>query len=260
MIKELPAAAEENPVLLELYLLIYTSLLDDDEDVRDTGATVASKLLDSTTSPNPQDRLPLSLMVPAARDKLLEHLKHNYHDSPNLWTHSLQRLLGLHLIPSVNTRNKFPFPSPKALLEDANREDTSLFAEEKQNLYVDDAQEARVWQEVFLSLDRSTADADHLRNLHVWAVEGVDALIEVARRENIDGPLGWTSKPDVFTLGVRILLAVEVVLRVSANGGSGNEDEEVLRERTRTLFEVGKECELRPAWMRMLRDIVDGFD
>ncbi|KAL8970987.1 MAG: hypothetical protein Q9197_003508 [Variospora fuerteventurae] len=259
VIKELPAAAEWNPVLLELYLLIYTSLLDDNEDIRDTGATVASKLLDSTTSQNPQDRLPLSLMVPAARDKLLEHLKHNYHDSPSLWTHSLQRLLGLHLIPSVNSRKNLLFPSPKALLEDANREDPSLFAEEKQNLYVDNAQEARVWQEVLLSLDRSTADADHLRNLHVWAVDGVDALIEVAERENLDGPLGWTSKPDVFTLGVRILLAVEVALRVSANGGIANQDE-VLRQRIRKLFEVGKECELRPAWMRMLRDIADGFD
>ncbi|KAI4113158.1 MAG: hypothetical protein LQ345_005799 [Seirophora villosa] len=263
-VKELPAPAKTSSVMLELYLLIYDSLLDDDEDVRDSGATVASMLLDSATSQDTKDGLPISLMVPAARNKLLEFCQHTYHNSLTLWTQSLKRLLGFHSMPSVNTRNDLlHWPSPKALLQEANREDTALFVEEKQNLYIDDAQEARVWQEVLLNLHRNTISADDLANLHAWALEGVDALIKVAGGE-IDGPLGWTSKPDVFTLGVRILLAAEAVLRFSssssADGSGVGEEVVVLRGRVQELFELGRRCELRPAWMRMLRDMARETD
>ncbi|KAI4087710.1 MAG: hypothetical protein LQ344_006595 [Seirophora lacunosa] len=263
-VKDLPAPAKTSPVMLELYLLIYDSLLDDEEDVRDSGATVASMLLDSATSQDTKDGLPISLMVPAARNKLLQFCQHTYHNSLFLWTQSLKRLLGFHSIPSVHARNDLlHWPSPKALLQDTNREDTALFVEEKQNLYIDDAQEARVWQGVLLSMHRNAINADDLENFHAWALEGVDALIEVAGGE-IDGPLGWTSKPDVFTLGVRILLAAEAVLRFSsssaADGRGGGEEGVVLRGRVEELFELGRRCELRPAWMRMLRDMVGEKD
>lgn len=250
----LPIATEATPELLELCLLLYNSLLDDDEWIRDSGAATVSKLLDPAAAHSTDDYLLMPLIVPAARHKLLEFLKLRFHNSSALWTESLHRLVRVQLTTSIETQGSIPSSPPKALLEDVRRDDTALFVEEKQNLYIDEAHEAGVWQEVLLSIDRRTIDTGTLDDVHDWALEGVDALIEAAEKE-VDGPLGWTSKPDVFTLGVRILLAAEMLLRSSELQAIENNDKG-LCERLRKLLLVGQKRNLRPAWMRMLCGIL----
>lgn len=169
---------------------------------------------------------------------------------------ALQRLVGarassdLHASPRGST-----FSSPKALLQELKQEDTALFVEEKQNLYVDEAQEAGVWQEVMLSMARSAEDCDILQSLKEWATQGLDALLEVTEKEE-DGPLGWTSKADVFTLGVRILFAAQVVLRLS-EGETMGFDTDVLVVRLEQLLEVGSRNSLRPAWLQIVRETLE---
>lgn len=236
---------------LKLYVILYDFLLDDDEDVRNTAAAAASNSFISTVSKGGDDaEVSIPLMVPAARQKLLELLRHSYHNSKHLWKEAVQRLMNGRQ-PSYFP-NQSLFPSPRALLHDLRKDDTALFVEEKQNLYVDEAQEADVWQEVLLSMNRSTINGTVLAELGKWAVEGLDALVEVAEQEE-DGPLDWTSKPDVFTFGVRALLTVQALLRLSEDEGL-SVGKAGLNARLARLEEVGAKSCLRPAWMRIIRE------
>lgn len=252
-----PTEQRMAPMTLKLYVILYDFLLDDDEDVRNTGAVAASEVFMSTASRVGDDaEVSIPLMVPAARQKLVETLKHSYHDSSYLWTEAVQRLvIGQH---SLDLPRQSQFPSPRPLLHDLRKDDTALFVEEKQNLYVDEAQEASIWQEVMLSMDRSTVDSSVLAELGNWATKGLDALIEVAEKEE-DGPLGWTSKPDVFTFGVRVLRAVQALLRLFEDERL-DVDAEGLRARLGRLEEVGLRSCLRAAWMRIIRESIGRWE
>ncbi|KAL9028305.1 MAG: hypothetical protein Q9196_003317 [Gyalolechia fulgens] len=254
MTKHQPVEKKITPRALKLYVILYDFLLDDDEDVRNIGAAAASELFMSTASNGDDDaEVLVPLMVPATRHKLLQFLKSHHHNSPYLWTEAVQRLVAGH--PSADVRHPSTFPSPKAWLHELKRDSTALYVEEKQNLYIDEAQEAGVWQEVMLSIDRSASDSAMVAELGRWAAEGLAALLEVAEEEE-DGPLGWTSKPGVFTFGVRVLLAAQAVLRL-AEDETSSVDIDGLLARLQRLAQVGARNSLRLAWMRIIRVSLD---
>lgn len=244
----------EAPEMLDLYLTLYDLLNDDDEDVRDTGAAVVSrlrmhdKLLDDDGA---EAQIPL--IVPAARQKLLEMLKTRYYSSSFLWMESVKRLVCI--TPPVSSQSPpgRTFSSPTALLERLSQEDVTLFVEEKQNLYIDEAQEACVWQKVLLNSTREAIDVRILQRLFAWAVEGIEALQRMAIEKRPDGPLSWTSKPDIFTLGVRILLAAEALIDLSTNKDL-NIDGDKIRGLLFPLSSFGETCCLNPTWLRMITD------
>lgn len=246
-----PTLLKPSPETLRLYLVLYDSLLDDDQDVRDSGAATVSKLLVSASLHDNSTHSPIPYMVPAARHQLLRLLRDHCHGSAELWTESWRRIIGSLIVGELtDTIMATQLPSPRTLLEGLKHDDNALFVEEKQNLYIDKAQEAGLWQEMLLSLDPTVSNAGVLQHTHSWALEGLDALIEATEGDK-DGPLGWTSKPDICVLGVRILLAAEAVLHFCQYEGF-DLDNEALRERLRKLYSVGQKCNLRPAWMRVL--------
>lgn len=255
--QDTPSETKPLSEMVDLLLILHDSLLDDDEDVRDTGAATVSKLLSSAASKDDSETIRIPLMVPAARHHLLGLLKKRSRNSAILWTEAVQRILGMRssqlLTKSPEQAPRRPlFTSPRALLERLKPDDTSLFVEERQNLYIDEVQEAGVWLDVLLSLHPRAVDLGILRQLHRWAAEGTDALIEAAERET-DGPLGWTSKPEVFTLGVRIIHAAEASICLAEHESLGVDGSGVLRSRLEKLLAVGEESSLNAAWLRMIR-------
>lgn len=186
-------------------------------------------------------------MVPAASHQLLEFLKARYRDSPAFWAEAVQRIVGKQSRPQQLPE----FPSPRTSLERLKPEDTTLFVEEKQNLYIDEAKEGGIWLEVLLSIDTSAIETETLRKLESWTLEGIDALIETASTE-FDGPLGWTSKPEVSTLGVRILHAAYALMHYSKNESLGV-DGSGLRTRLKDVLVVGEQSQVNGTWMRMIR-------
>lgn len=60
-------------------------------------------------------------------------------------------------------------------------------------------------------------------------LDGLAALTETARREG-DGALGWTSKAEVFALGMRVICAAEVVLGWKVEGVEAGSVRRTLRE------------------------------
>ncbi|KAL8645259.1 MAG: hypothetical protein Q9226_007379 [Calogaya cf. arnoldii] len=229
-----------------LLLVLYYSLLDDDEDVRNSGASTVSKLLASIAVRDDSKAVRIPLMVPAASHQLLSFLKNYYHNSSAFWTEIVQRIIGNQYRPHQPPH----FPSPRALLERLKPEDTALFVEEKQNLYIDEAKEAGVWLEVLLTMDQTAVDIESLGKFEDWTIEGIDALTEVASTE-VDGPLGWTWKPEVYTLGVRIIHAAQALMQYSSNESLGVNGK-ALRARLEKLLVVGEQSILNGTWMRMI--------
>lgn len=252
--KDMKVDSAEASCNLQLILVLYDSLFDDDEDVRDSGAATVSKLLSSTGGQHGSMAGRIPLMVPAASHQLLCHLKACYRTSPALWMEAVQRIIGIQqLLPRTpHKAHQSPhYLSPRTLLARLKPEDTALFVEEKQNLYIDEAKEAGTWLQVLLTMDRTAVEIKTLRQLEGWTFEGIDALTDVAGTE-IDGPLGWTSKPEVYTLGVRILHAAQALMRFSKDEGLGV-DGNPLRARLEKMLLVGEENYLNGSWLRMVR-------
>ncbi|KAL8734098.1 MAG: hypothetical protein Q9181_003306 [Wetmoreana brouardii] len=223
IVKGTPFGTQLSPEMLQLYLILYDSLLDDDEAIRDSGAAAVLKLDLSATFWDGSDDPQVPQMVPGARAKLLDLLVVQYEDSCILGMESVQRLVGVRFLAALPHGAQEAcqiqrYSSPSALFEKMSKDDTTLFVEEKQNLYVDEAEEACNWQNVLISVEWTAKDTGVLNGIRRWAAEGVETLIKLTEEEP-DGPLGWTSKPDVFTLGVRIILAAEaLMLRFEGEG------------------------------------------
>lgn len=214
------------PELLSVYLSIYNTLLDDDEDVRDKCAGTTSTIL-SAASGKIQGSGFL-LMPLAAGARLLDYLVKNYQTSMVLFCNGICRLTGASsssnlalIIPSSLTSNhpidvSIHLRPARDMLHEAMHQSTTLFNEEKQNLFLDPAQESKTWASALLVL-LPTLGSPHIIIpwFSTWCLDALSALIEIMESEGSDGPLGWTYKADVFVMGIRILAAVRIMVHCS---------------------------------------------
>ena len=218
------------PSLFSVYVTLCDALVDDDDDVRENAAKTASTILSSyplkvkPISPGQE----ISLMPSAALEGLFAFLATQYKNSSHFFIEGISRMTkatGSETDNDVDSlidthhsgareRTKL-LPSVGEMLNLAMRPDTSLFAEEKQNLFVDDVQEAQRWARALQKLQADSMDAGAISELEIWVQEGLEALIEIVRKE-AGGVLGWSSIPDVFTIGMRVFLAAEVLLEWTA--------------------------------------------
>ncbi|KAL9613308.1 MAG: hypothetical protein Q9167_002129 [Letrouitia subvulpina] len=240
---------------LHMAMAVYDSLMDDDDDIRDQGAMAVSILLFREKPNKPDGRLEKSLSAPAARPKLLQYLIEHYSTSMDLWTEAVYRIVGVNalvrLIGEKRGTNSF-IGSAQDHFRTVNRETTSLFAEEKQNLFIDEAQEAATWLNVLMNLKVSNVNELLSAELLRWTVKGINALIEAAEMD-LDGPLGWTSKPDTFVLGMRFILTAQAVTHLS-DRGTLQDNVEKLRNLLRQLLDANQKkffC-IHPIWLSAL--------
>ena len=230
-----------DPQLLRVYLALYGSLVDDDEDVRDQGARVISTVLSVTTTPAADSSITtMSLSPPAAKIGWLRFLCESYRGSMLLCVESVRRLTGMGLAldstSAIILDNEPQIGEGKSVLRlrpvvdlslEARTTSTVVFVEERQNLYVDTVSEAEDWAELLCCLDHNAWHSSLASDLEIWTMEGLAHILEILQN-SIDGALSPTSKPEVFTLYTRVLLAAKVLimrggLNVSSNG-KGKED------------------------------------
>ena len=214
------------PELLSVYLSIYDTLLDDDEDVRDKGAVTTSTLLSAVSGKSQGSGFLLMPLVAGAR--LLDYLVKNYHTSMVLFCNGICRLTGAssssNLAPIIPSSLSPDHPidasihlrPARDMLHEAMHQSTTLFNEEKQNLYLDPAKESKTWASALVAL-LPTLGSPHkiMPKFSTWCLDALSALIEIMESEGSDGPLGWTYKADVFVMGIRILAAVRVMVHWS---------------------------------------------
>lgn len=188
-------------LILGFSIVLYDMLNDDDTEIRDDAAKITSRLLRAQgVQSAQQDAVPMITI-----QRLGRFFSASYSDSKELCREALRRLTGTIEGRSV-TR---PFGTA---LAEARSESTSLFAQEKQNLYKDDALDATFWASVLVSLSPNAAKSKDVEKVTQWVLDGLAVFSETAKAEK-DGPLGWSTKPEVFVLGIRVLCAADVLLR-----------------------------------------------
>ena len=208
--------------------------MDDDEDVRNQGARVVSKILSVTTSPAAdKGTTTMSLSPPAAKKGWLGFLCESYRGSMLLCMESVRRLTGMGLdsTSAIILDNEPQVEEGKSALHlrpvvdislEARKTSTVVFVEERQNLYIDTVSEAEDWAELLCCLDHNAWHSSLASDLETWTMEGLAHILEILQHST-DGALSPTSKPEVFTLYTRVLLAAKVLimrggLQVSSNG------------------------------------------
>lgn len=104
----------------------------------------------------------------------------------------------------------------------ALKDDDSLFVEEEHNLFVDEVRETELWCGMFekKGLRNPVAYTKRIWGmpdtiLAEWVLHGLESLNRLLDKE--DGPLGWSSRPAVFAVCMRILLSANSILRRQEN-------------------------------------------
>lgn len=180
---------------------VYNLTNDDDEDIRVLAAKAACNII-STLTPNKSCS---SLLPLAASTRLAKAMAHHFKTSEDFCVTAMQFL---------TPRNE----DVAAVLREARTQTPSLFMQEKQNLFVDEAREARLWSHVLITLSSCAFSAKQVRELNLFVQEGLDTLLTTDddAPAAANGPLGWKRRSRVFVLGLRVVYAAEVLLDLRA--------------------------------------------
>lgn len=244
-------------ILLDLYLALYDTLNDDDEEIRGLGAAVVSWILSTTTTCQPLTPL-------AAAFRFSTFLAQSYANSQHLFARAFLRIAGKGSDDngprrvslghkSEQTASITPF---RDMLTIARKQDNSLFVEERQNLFMDDLREAEIWSRVLSLLSHDARDEALVAHLFAWVTEGLSDLTEMARIQ-FDGPLGLTSKPEVFALGMHLILAAGLVQHW-ATAGASQIDDEAVKGSLKDFMNAALKNSLHPTWIDRVRWLVEG--
>ncbi|KAJ6138874.1 Armadillo-like helical [Penicillium samsonianum] len=190
-------------VLLDVYLVLYDMLNDDDDEIRDVAASAASWVL-SHSSVSPDADVTLAPLNAGAL--LADFIIDNYSDSALLGQRVLRYLTSQEpRVSGSDERSHLVAVSDQ--IAEHRQESTVLFVEEKQNLFIDDVREVEVWSRALLRLTHSAYNKLSLDETSAWAFDGLTYLCSlVGSEKEADGLLGWVSKPEIFTLGLRVII------------------------------------------------------
>ncbi|KAH9867871.1 hypothetical protein IAQ61_007175 [Plenodomus lingam] len=182
-----PTSTAMGPLILALSLLLYDLLSDDDDEIRDLTANTTNSFLRSQRIHNLSHRKPLQNTPPLlTASRLAHYLSTTFTSSPssaNLLSTALRRLT-----------DTAPYPTPlfttpfSITLAQNRKQDSALFATEKQNLYYDPTLDIPIWTYILKSCTAVPRGAS--AHLAAWVLSGLEVLTGTAEREH-DGALGW---------------------------------------------------------------------
>ncbi|TVY81647.1 tRNA (cytidine(32)-2'-O)-methyltransferase non-catalytic subunit TRM732 [Lachnellula suecica] len=173
--------------LLGPLFALYDTMNDDDDEIRELGASAVTSLTGNSSTPL------------QARQDLANWMSIEYRNSAEFASEVLMRTIG---------KEKPRFPSS------LDRDD-SLFVEESLNLFVDEVREIRLWAGVFSKFPKEIIQGTHqncpLGRLSRYVVAGLEALDTVLEAD--DGSLGRYSDPVYYATCLRILISANGFLR-----------------------------------------------
>lgn len=194
-------------------LALYTTLVDDDEEVRAVGAVTAAFVMSERgTKSQP-------LVAVDAADALLAWTQDHFGQTNEFRAYIACRLVGEQLVAvDIGVQDLSAWASPETQFTEALMVDDSLFAIEEQNLFIDKVRETERWAGLFEGLEWDFDEIQQddgtvkrllmmdsaLSALKSWTETALRCLAEQATKE--DGPLGWASNPNAFALCHRVLV------------------------------------------------------
>lgn len=234
------------PIRAKAILLTYDILNDDDDEIREVGSQIASQILANhgATSKNCQTCVPL-----IASQQLVAHLAKQYRQSEDVCIQAIQKMT------SSTLHNASLVPSGKERLLSATAENIALFVIEKQNLFIDQYREAILWSQALKRLSAKAISEATASALSTWTCDGLTLLSEKVRVE-LDGPLGWVSKPEVFVFGMQVFCAADVLLNWRARTTKVQVEGKVARGMLVRLLADGKKNEVHGAWLEKIEKIL----
>lgn len=243
-----PPPADARPFPLDIYLVLYDMLNDDDEELRDISAVAASYVL--ANRQESAEEATFALVPLATSSRLAQSLATNYHTSSSLLRETIQRLTGQQIKMSDCT-----MASVSALLDESMENSTVLFEEEKQNLFIDDAREACVWYSVLKQLkpEPSEINSTLTREFQQWVSEGLLSLTKAVQLEGAGGLLGFTSKTEIFILGLRVVYAARALLSRDSFAAL-DIDRPLIGVRAAQLLEAGRAAWIHEEWLTCLQE------
>lgn len=229
---------------LPFLLALYTTLVDDDEEIREVGAAATALVMSEASAPQP---LPPLVPVDAA-DALLSWIQTQFGRTNEFKAYVICRLVGNPLITiDIGVQDLQAWRSPRVQFAEALKVDESLFAVEEQNLFIDEVRETERWVRVFRTLEWDYDEIENqggeeeekkeeggstvtrvlvmdssLSELQKWTETALGVLAEQQQQQQAakdDGPLGWASNPAAFALCHRVLACGRVLSELLATGG-----------------------------------------
>ncbi|KAE8356377.1 putative death-receptor fusion protein-domain-containing protein [Aspergillus coremiiformis] len=241
---------------LEIYLILFDMLSDDDEDLRDIAAGTASWVV-SYSSVAPSKAVALSPLN--ASQLLADFMVDNYSDSQLLSTSAIRYITGQELKIS-GSAEPTKLASVEAQITELRKESTILFEEERQNLFTEEIREVDIWSGRLLRLRENAFNAPAVKETSRWVSEGLSYMADIMDHDSgQDGLVGWVSKPETFTLGVRLIsLAAVLVSGEFAASGYLHEDQSVLRAKLQRVLDNGKKALVHDNWVSRMQDALGG--
>ncbi|KAK6007001.1 hypothetical protein QM012_006009 [Aureobasidium pullulans] len=230
--------------VLEFCLAVYDLCNDDDVEIRTLAAPVATNILNTGSNKKQADMVPL-----AANQGLAEFISSTFGSDTLAASTAISRATGNAVTSS------FPDSVKHSLVEES-KSASSLFAQEKHNLFIDETREARLWSSVAARLQPNAFSFRLLMNLCTWTVDGLDVLIAEIE-EKPDTPLGWSRKSEVFVLGMQVLYAAQLVLNLCKRGVEMPVQTSAIVKRLETLLEKGRQNGVNVLWLQTGKEILE---
>lgn len=231
-------------VQIEYYFAIYNALVDDDEEIRAIGARTAIGIVH-----NLEEVSETNEVVPYVAARMLcTYMIDHFSGSQALFSTALGKVLG-------QKTDGTALRSVDNILKDTLQVDNSLFGEEKQNLYIDETREAELWSRVLKQCSLPPISQQVLDKFSSWVLDGIDCLTLRARKEAV-GPLGWATKPDVLTLGIRVIFVAELLLHWRTQTKKVKVRGSTLRLKLHEFAMLDQQAELPGPWLRQIERVL----
>lgn len=237
--------------LLDIYLILYDMLNDDDEELRDIAASIASWVL-SYSSVSSDTAVALGPLNASAL--LAKFILDQYSDSVQLTRRVIRYLTGQE--PRISgSDNQTHLVAVSDLVAEYCQERTTLFVEEKQNLFIDEVREIDIWSPALLQLKRNAYPQTLVRQISSWVSEGLEHLsVHIAQEAGRDGLLGWISRPESFTLGVRLISISSALASPSFEASQLMDvDQQTLQRQLQLLLRVGETAAVHDEWLSRIQ-------
>lgn len=252
VLRPLGSPPRADHVFLDVYLVLYDMLNDDDEELRDIAASASSWIL-SYSSVSLSKAVALSPLN--AANLLAEFVARNYPDSRLLFHNIARYSTGQEPRISGSIDRTTLIPVSHSISE-LRKESTVLFVEEKQNLFIDEVREVHLWPQKLLCLSEAAFDEDTVQGLFAWVSGGLEYMIHAAADDaGKDGLLGWASKPEIFALGMRVINIAAVLVSSQFSGSKCLREDcrGVVEEQLRSLLESGEKACLHQDWITRIQ-------